>query len=376
MTAKNKQIFGKWETTAILMNAISLKIFLNFPRRMVEVSGTAGWLLAIYVSLIAFAALAIILKLYKKFKGMDLLDIAHFTGGSTLKIITGLLFFGLLFFLNIVTLREFAEDIKVIALTMSPLSFVMGFFLICIIVGAYAGIETIARLQAIAVPVIVAAFVLILIGNIPNLDLYNLFPIMGSGANKLFFEGFNKIAVFSELVLLFFIVPHIPDMKTMKSASMTAVISSSIFLISSVIVYLGAFPYPTALENYMPIYQLSRLIEFGMFFQRVEPVFVIVWVASALLFLSTIFSISIQIFCNIFGIKDYKPMILPFGVILFTATFIPPSISATIKMDTIFVHTYSWVLTFVYVILLLAIAGIKKKANTNRKERRESASKG
>ncbi|NJD02017.1 MAG: spore gernimation protein, partial [Ruminiclostridium sp.] len=83
---------GKWEAVTILINMINTKILLNFPRKMAEEAGNAGWLLAIYICILAFAGIYIVAKLYRNFEGKDLLDIGEHIGGSIGRIAVGSIF--------------------------------------------------------------------------------------------------------------------------------------------------------------------------------------------------------------------------------------------------------------------------------------------
>lgn len=51
---------------ALLINTIVSRVFLNFPRNLVENSGNAAWIQIIYGTILAFIAFLIIEKLYAK----------------------------------------------------------------------------------------------------------------------------------------------------------------------------------------------------------------------------------------------------------------------------------------------------------------------
>ena len=63
------------------------------------------------------------------------------------------------FYLIPIVLREFAEDIKVVSLTTTPISIIIALFCIGMLTGAFLGIETLVRINAMAYPVLAAAFI-------------------------------------------------------------------------------------------------------------------------------------------------------------------------------------------------------------------------
>lgn len=358
---ENKIVFGRWEAVTLLINMICTKVFLNFPRVAAETAGTASWILMIYVSMLVFGLFFIISKLYKRFEGKDLLDIGEHIGGAAGRIVTGTVVIIFLTFFTSVILREFTEDMKVVAFPVSPVSFVSMFFLVCMVVGAYFGIETIVRFHAIAVPVIASGYLVILLAILPFTDVTNLLPILGNGVKSIFIDGILRISVFSELLFLFLIVPFIRTDKNLKRIGFTAIGFSTFFLIISVPVYIASIPYPTAIENFLPIYQMARLINYGRFFQRLEPLFIVIWVTAALLYLTSAFYFLVYIFRKTFALQYHKPLILPFAVIIFTLSLLPPNLVSAVELETAYLRKYSWIITFAATILLLLIARLVKR---------------
>lgn len=360
MQMQNRISFGKWEASTLLINLICTKVFLYYARLTVEDAGTAGWIMTVYISLLALIMYIILIKLYKKFEGQDILDIAEIAGGKPLKIITGLIVSGFLFYLTTVVLREFSEDMKVVSLPTSPLSYIMIFFIIGVVVGSFLGIEAIVRYHAIIVPVIATGYIVILLGVIPQMDLTNILPVMGNGFNNIFGNGFLRVSVFGELLVLFLLPPFLGGYKNVRTVGYVTIAFSSFFLIAGSLVYILTFPYPSNLEPFLPVYQLARLINLGRFFQRIEAVFVFIWAMAAFIYLTSAFYFMVYTFAKIAGLKYMRPLIIPFAVIIFSAAFIPPNLVGVIKTETQFINKTAWMVTFVYTGLVMIIANLRK----------------
>lgn len=369
MQSNSKVIFGKWEATTLIINMICTKIFLFFPRMTVEVAGTAGWMMTLYVCVLAFIIFAILLKLYKKFEGKDIIDIAEIAGGRPLKIITGLVIGFYLFALGAEVLRQFAEDMKVVSLPVSPLSFVMALFIGGVIIGCFFGIEAIVRYHSITVPIIIVGYFIILAAILPKIDLTNITPIFGTGINNIFGKGFLRISVFSELSVIFLIMPYLGGYKNARKIGFTAISISSIFLTIGSLLYILAFPYPQSLEPFLPIFQMSRLIDLGRLFRRIEPIFVFIWAMAALIDLTSLFYFMVYSITKTFGLKHMRPLILPFAVIVFSATFIPPNVNSVIKITRMVFSEVSWIVTFVFIGIILLIAFLRKRKNVEGKSK-------
>ena len=360
MQMQNRISFGKWEAVTLLINLICTKLFLYYARMTVEDAGTAGWILTIYISLLVLIIYIILIKLLKKFENKDILDIAEIAGGKPLKIVTGLVITSVLFFLTTAVLREFSEDMKVVSLPTSPLSYIMIFFIIGVVVGSFLGLEAIMRYHAIIVPVIATGYIIILLGVIPQMDFTNLLPILGNGSYNVFGKGFFRVSIYSELLVLFLLPPFLGSYKNVRAVGYIAIGFSSVFLIGGSLVYILTFPYPSNLESFLPVYQMARLINLGGFFQRIESMFVFIWAMAAFIYLTAAFYFMVYTFAKTTGLKYVRPLILPFAVMVFSAAFIPQNLVTVIKMKTQFFSIPALLLTFAFIGLILIIANLRK----------------
>jgi len=365
---RNKIVFGKWEAVTVLINVICTKVFLNFPRKVAEDAGTAGWLMTIYVSILAFSAFFIISRLYARFEGKDLIDLGEHIGGSIGRILVGSIVISFLIYMASMYLREFGENMKVISLTASPLSFVIMFFAVGMVIAAYVGLEAIVRFQAIAVPIIATGFLIIIIAVLPIADFKNVTPILGTGAYDIFVSGFFRISIFSELLILFLLIPFLRTHDNFIKTGYTALGISSFFLITSAVVVLAVIDYPVTIESFLPIHRIATLINYGRFFQRIESVFVLIWVGAGLLYLSTAFFFIVYTFKKTFKLEYYKPLILPFAVLVYNLSFLPPNLMTAIQLETQYFRTWSWLVTFGMTIILLVMARFIKKPLQKRDE--------
>jgi spore germination protein (amino acid permease) len=359
---KSKIIFGRWEAIAFILNLLITQVILGFPRSMVETGKTAGWMIPIYATGIILICFAVISRLYSPFEGKDILEIAEETGGDILRIVIGLLFLIYLVFIISVVLREFAEDMKVVALPASPISFVTMFFLVGMIVGAYAGLEALVRCNSYIVPIIIGGLLVIIIGCVPFFNAYNLMPVLGSGIPNIFGRGFLKISMFSALSILFFIAPYIKTKKNFRSVGYISIAIAGFLFTLTTAAYLLVYPFPVALERFLPVYNLARLINFGRFFQRIESIFVLIWAASALLYLSGGFFLILHVFRKTFKLDYYKPLIIPMSILIFTISLLPPNLLSAVELEQRYFRNYIWILTFVIPIILLLFAGWIKKS--------------
>ncbi|NLD49530.1 MAG: endospore germination permease [Clostridiaceae bacterium] len=358
---ESKITFGKTEAVSILIIGITTQLFLNFPRVMSESAGAAGWLLIIYVTVLTLILFTIIQKLYSRFEGKDILDIGETVGGGIGRVLIGVIYLVYYIFAVSITLREFGEDLKIIALTRSPISFVLLFFTVGMAIGAYYGIEPLGRLAAIVVPIVIVGFIIVLSGTVEYYDISHILPLMGTGPYNIFVNGATRISVFSGLSMLFLMAPFIGAHRNFKKVGLYGILISSFFLTIGTLIYLLSIPYPYSNEGFLPVYQLSRKIDYGRFFQRIESIFVIIWTMTALVYLSTVLFFITHLFKKTFSLKFYRPLVAPMTVIVFTLSLVPQSLMKAIELDTQVFRIFAWIVTFGITLLLLLIGTVVKR---------------
>lgn len=360
----------KKELTCILINLITVKMLFSYPRTLVLNSGNAAWLQTIFVSLVSCAVFWFILFLYRKSEMKSLMELSEAVGGRGLKIIVGIILCAVLLFNSSLTMRSLPESIKTVLLPLAPMSMLLLIFGVAIAFGAYMGIFSIARIHALYIPLsaffLVSFFVLVS----PNIDMTNIYPLLSEGTYNIFIKGLPSVSMFSDMIVLFILLPLCNNYDRAKKASHRALIISSIINILIVLFYNLIYSYPSSMEFMLPVYQMTRLIKIGDFFQRLEALFEFVWSFAVLLYSSLYLFVLCYIWKETFDLKYYKPLVLPFAIIMCAVSYLP---SSTVKtsglqnVSSLFFIPVSFILP-----ILLVLLFSKKKRTRDTKQRGES----
>lgn len=359
--------FGRIEAVFILINILTIQIFLGFPRAMADVGGTAGWMIPLYTLMFSLVFFFIISKLYMSFEGKDILDIAQIAGGTFGRILVGLIFLSSYFLAVPVILRTFGEDVKIFSLVQSPISFVLLLFLVGMIVASYLGIEAIVRIGSIIVPIVTVGFIVIILGNVKYFEVEKLLPILGSGPYRIFVGAIPQISLFSGINTLYFMSPFIGKGKEFKAIGNLSLILSGGLMTVGTLVYLLVVPYPVSTENVLPYLHLARYVNYGRFFQRIESIFVLTWCLAALVYLSAGLFFIVYIIKKTFRLEYYRPLIVPIAILLFTLCLIPESVMSSVSIETGVFRQYSWLISFVIPLAVLSLAKLVKRKKEGEK---------
>jgi len=196
--------------------------------------------------------------------------------------------------------------------------------------------------------------------------LTQITPILGNGLDKILGEGFFKLSLYTGLAFIYLLPPFLKTYDNFKKVGYSTLTASNFFVISSAFVFTIVIPYPTSSEIYLPFYALSRLLHFGRFLDRLESVFMPIWVLAAAIYLSAVFFVICYSLMKAFDLPYINPLIMPVAILVYCASFLPQSLSQTLEIESI-LRTWGFVPGFGLPILFLIIAIIRKKGSIETK---------
>ena len=352
-----------WEVASTLAIVTLTPVLLSYPQYNAKTYGTAYMLHSIYMAIVMFIIFWIGLKLYKPFVGKDILDVAEMLGGKKLKIISGILFLSYLILIVIFTMQEFGEDIEKVMFTHSTNSEINIMFAIAMAVLAYFGMKGAFKFGSYLFPIIVIGFILVFLSLFSRIDVLNLTPILGTGADKVFLSGVKEVGIYSSLFALLFVPPMV---KNIKKASYCSIASTSFFIIFSAFLLSTIIPYPSLTQKSFAIFELTRYIGFGRFFQRLEAVFTFLWIMTCFIFIGVALIFIIYILKKSFNLKYANRLIPCIALILYTCSDIIPNYYIATKIREFLYIVISPCILLILPIILISLCRLKI---SGRKER-------
>jgi len=308
-----ENLLCKKDFTSIVINILYVKLLLGYPRQILLITGNAGWILSIYVTLIMLGIVFILSKIYDFSKTM--LDSCDESFGKLLRIPAGIILTGVVLLSVSLVVRTYPETVKIILLQRTPFEIIIFIFSVAAFIGAYLGIEAIGRITTLFLPIASAVLIFCLIFLVPHMNIYNIFPLFGKGIKNIFTDGLIILSAFSDITVIFALSVKADKKETVKSINKAIIIMGTIMTVI-LLVYGLCFPEEVSGNFLMPVYQLTRIIQIGDFFGRFEAFFEFVWSVSVLLYLSSYLYILAIIWKDTFKIKYYKPLLLPVLIIV------------------------------------------------------------
>ena len=345
-----------WELVSLTSVITFTPLLVTLPRSAAEAFGTGAILHAVYIAIIVSLYFGIILKLYKNQENKDLFDLAETVGGKTLKIISGIIVIAYLLSTAFITINEFSEDVKNVLFDDNSIQTVNIFFILAISIASYFGIKSIVRISSVLFPILIIGLIAIFLSLLDDVNLLNLVPILGTGAKNIFINGLNHAGRYNSLFLLFLFAPKITHLK--KSGLFSLVSTTSIMLFVVFLIF-SIIPYPEISENYFAFFEITRMISFGRFFQRVEVIFTFIWLFVSLVYLTMALSVAIYTLKRAFNIQ-YPNLILPLISLSFIGlvSIFPDTSSLLITRDFMYSYITPFIV-FISPLILLLLSKLK-----------------
>lgn len=357
--------FGLQETVGLITSVMISKVFYTSIMMIIKMSSPSSWLATLVSCITSLFFFIFIYKLMARFPGQEFTGVLDKVLGKVLGRILSMIF--VLYFLYYagMNLREFVEIIKAISLPYTVPSVIITAFVITVIFISFKGIEAISRLAYMCFYVIIAGFITIIILAFPYYSVDYLTPIAGKGFLETVKIGFVRCSAYDEIIFLAFIANKVNGMKEFKKAGIISLLITGGIFVSGITSVLMAFGYSNASENLSNLYMLCRMIYFGRFFQRIDAIFIFIWVISSVISVGLAFYLSLTTYMHCFNIKNRNPLIIPMAILLFTITIMPRDISEIIDVHMLILKQYSFLLLYGAPFLVLLIAAISGKRGDN-----------
>ena len=349
------------EAVSIVLIVLVAHTLVSLPKSLLNVTGSTTLINLLYVGIIMFFLVLLIVKLFKSFAGQDIIDISNFLGGPVFQKIVGMIFILYFIFSSSILLRNFCECLKTVYYPMTSLFFILLTFIIALCISNSFNFSVTAKINLIILPIIFVSILFIFFANNQNLSFENMTPILGNGLFDTFVTGLGNLGAFGGIVFLYFIPPYLKEPKKFKKVAMISIGLSIVYLIICVAIILLTFTFLLKVDEIMPLYSAARYIEFGSFFQRLESILLLIWIIGMACYFSITLHIAMNIFKKITNIRDSKPLLIPFALLMLSISLFPSNYSISKYLETnIYPHLVIWI-GLILSTLILSLAYLKKK---------------
>lgn len=377
MSSENKRQLrtgrvGVAELTALLTIYTATDVFLSYPARVAAETATSAWMIPLVSGAVVLAAFLIMHACMRRFPDHDILQLADRFLTPYVALPLTLLFVAFLFLQTALTMREFTETVVTTVLPATPAVLIALLLLLVSLYYAHKGLEGLTRVAVLLSVVFAVGLAALLLLPMTWFDARLLLPFVGRGIAPTLYYGVLNSSMFLNVLMLAVTYKSVRNQQHFLRAGTVSIVVTAVLMSLVVVVYLGTFGSAPTGRTPFPLYQLARLIYVGRFVQRMEAVFVFLWVAAAVVKMGCGLWFTAYLYAAAFRMPVYRPLLYAIALSLFIISFLPPDLMTVQALSSQYVERYGWIVTVAIPVSIVATAYIidrVKQASSQRRAR-------
>lgn len=319
----NRSTFGSWSLAAAGVAILGVQAFHPSHLAVLTAAGTAAWLALLFSGLLAALLLWPVAARVAAAPGGNLITLARAGAGVPGAILTAVLVAGILTYHSGFVLRQTAEMALSAVYPHTPQTFATVALLICVLYGAYGGTDAIVRLCRLFLPTLLFSIGLILSLTFAWGEIRYLLPLWGPGPLPLAWSTLSVTAYYSPLLFLLLAPGQLADRRGLTRALLVTALAAAVLIAITKVVLVMTYPFPYGRQIPFPLHEMSRLIMGGRFFQRVEGLWVVVWVFGTGCHLAALTHAAAIAMRDGFGMASHRTAVIPLVTLGFTVSLFP-----------------------------------------------------
>ena len=362
---KSHTRLGIAEGTGLIYFTIFPLFFLSTPSEMTEAAGSISWLTPLLGGLSGGSLLWIQQTLLKESPG-NLLQLAEDLLGKGASYVFGLFYFFALFANACFWTRQYAENTLLVALPAIEFNHIILVYLVSTLVMVYLGIESLSRTCYLLMPLSIGALFVVFAGLTLEMEPLYLFPLLGYGIPSLIDPLLFYTGATAPAAMLLVLAPSFQNKAAAQKVILFGIGISAIIRSMAFAVYVAVFAVTVASEKILPFFDMTRLIYINRYIQRIESLFILLWVVVGIVGIAVCFYGALTIMAQLLRLPTFTPLLLPLGIIMITVAALPMDANQVLVLNKIL---FSRILAPGFVITTLALllaARLKRRREQSR----------
>lgn len=322
-------------TMAVIMILAILQTgILTLPARLAGLAGSDAWLATTAGAVVALVGALVMIALALHFPRQNLIQYLPSLAGKGLGVALGLAYivFWLLQAANLV--RTFAEAVKQFLLPATPLEIIIIYMLLVVIYLVQVGIQPIARVSEILVPLVVLSILLVILPALQDLQLSNLLPVLADGPAPVLKGGLLVAGSFQGMAAALMLVPFLRPPQKAPRAVITGVGLAALFYILQILLALGVFGSETARTLIWGTVSLAKTVRIPAgFVERFDILFVGFWVAVAFASLGINYYLASLGLASLMGFRDHRAWVYPLLPLVYFVAMLPRNLAQVLGAE-------------------------------------------
>lgn len=325
------------------------------------------WLTPILSSIVGCIMVIVMCKLNTYYPKETIIQYSCSILGKFLGKIIGALILLYVMYISYNAFMSYAALVNDNFLPVTPKTVILGSLTLICALAARGGVEVIGRLSELITPLLFILSIIMIIMLLTEVDIRNLFPILGHGVIPAFKASYFSNVWFSEFTFIGFLLPFLVNQQEGKKWAIISVLSVMLTMVGLNIIILLVLG--KAVEGFsVPFLTAIQYINIADFFTHLESLVMAFWIMGAFIKMTgLLYFLSLGI-AQWFTLSDYRPLVFPvaFLVVLLSLWQIPDVatyFAFLLSIGSLSAHIFPVLIPF----LLLFFAFIKRKMKSKKR---------
>ncbi|MDN5344730.1 MAG: hypothetical protein PWQ18_841 [Clostridia bacterium] len=353
------------QAAVLLWFAILPTAILFLPALLVLRAHQDAWLSIIVATLAAGTVAVAVYLLARRFPHYTLFQCCELILGQVAGKAVAMVFVLAFFQLNAVVIREFSEFLATAVMPETPCLFFSISILIIAIYAARNGLEVITRCTDFILPLMVIFIAAIFLLAMPEMATRHLLPVLENGIRPVLGGALVAWSFLGQVVILATYGAFVNPPRALGWSLITGLLGIAFFLGLVVMGAIMVFGCCEVERLTFTAYDLAQVISLGQFFERVEVLFLAIWVAGVFIKITLNLYVTALGLATVTGLKEYRPLVAPLGALNIVMSCLLYRNISEVRQDLLLVEP-GWTLTWQLglPLLLLVVAWLRGKRRT------------
>ncbi len=310
---------GKIDSKQAVLLMISMILptaILTIPAVTVKTARQDAWLSVMVATLAGLLIARLVVSLSLRFPGQTLFEFSEEILGKALGKMVGFLYIWLFFlYIGSGVVREFGVFLVTAVMPATP---IIVFLIVVTAVAGYAvrnGLEVLCRFNQLFIPVTGLLVIVFLLSTL-DMKLDRLLPVFDAGLAPIVKSAVTPTMWLGEIVTLAMIIPYLSKPKEAHRVAVLSILITGFFLTASIMEALLIFGPNLTGHWIFPTFNATRVVSIANFLERLEFIVIMAWVLGGIVKVGVFYYAVVLGSAQCLGLRDYRPLVLPVGVIL------------------------------------------------------------
>lgn len=326
------RVYGNRSLAAMAAVAVLAKTFHPVMLLAAEWGQNAAWLVTLLATLLAALLVWPVAAALRRQQAGTLISVARRALGRPGAVGMALSQACAFTFMAAMILRETSEMALTVAFPHSPQTIATTTLLLGAVYIAWGDRSGLVRLGTVLLPLLLAALLVVTVGAMPWGEWWVLFPLWGPGPERLLLGAPVVAKFFAPMGVLFMLAGGVRDRKRLPRWAVGVTLATGTLLTLVKLVLGVVLPYPKGVAVTFPLHLAARILLGGRFFERLEGLWLFVWVSVTVILSAALLYASAAALQQAFRLQTHRAAVLPLAAVTLTLAFFPENQADTVRL--------------------------------------------